>query len=123
MAATADPPVTRRRAGGREAAGSSSSRGSGPEDRGSGPADGNPVPVDGAPDDDTVPASSNPGPRWRRITSPAVAIPAATRDSPMAALANRPVRGFSGASSLSVTYGAIRLPIPIDRLARVSLSS
>ena len=48
---------------------------------------------------------------------------AAATVSPMSALAYRPVRGVSGARTLSVMYGAIRLPIPMDRLARVSASS
>ena len=77
------------------------------------------------PDDDSVtePASSSPVLRFRRITSPAVVAAAAATVRPMRALAYRPVRGVSGARILPVMYGAIRLPIPIDRLAKVSASS
>ena len=41
----------------------------------------------------------------------------------MTTFANRPVRGVSGESTLEEMYGAIRLPTPIERLARVSESS
>ena len=78
-------------------------------------------------DDDTLdgnaPALSRPVARVRRTTSPTVAAAAAARDRPISALAYRPVRGVTGASSVSATYGATRLPTPIDRLAMVSANS
>lgn len=48
---------------------------------------------------------------------------AAANDSPMIALAYRPLRGVTGASRKRETYGAARLPTPIERLAMVSENS
>jgi hypothetical protein len=71
----------------------------------------------------TVPASgSPPSPRCLESTSATVVASPAAAPTPTSTFANRPTPGVTGSSNRFVTYGATRLPTPIDRLASVSAS-
>jgi hypothetical protein len=69
----------------------------------------------------TVPACGRPPSRALLASTSArvVASPAAA-PRPISALPYLPTPGVTGSSSFFVTYGATRLPSPIDRLASVS---